>query len=470
MHSFHSQEVSLEDPFVMEIGGLIASGELETAIGRLEGARFYSRGEVMRIRFFLALQLFLANAAVGQLPYFLDTGEFQVNTYTTDSQRGGEVSHGPDGSFVVIWSSRIQDGSSGDSVMAQRYDSNGDPSDGEFQVNTYTTGYQWNPAVSHASNGDFAVVWDSRPMSFVHRSVRGQLFDSAGDPLGGEFLAEEIVDSQELPDVSHGPDGTFVVVWDTDNQDPSSTGVRGRRFDPLGVPVGDAFLINTYTTSKQGISTIDHSSDGSYAVAWVSFDQDGSGASVQGQRFDPLGQPQGEEFQVNETTVSSQYGPGISFGPDGGFVVAWHSWGQDGDGWSVQGRRYDSSGDPITGEFQVNTFTTGSQYFAGVSHGPDGSFVVAWMSYEQDGSSSSVQARRYDRHGDSAGGEFQVNTYTTAYQKLPHLSHGPDGSFVVAWVSWMQDGSGTGVFAKRYVSLQIFADGFESGDTLAWSQ
>ncbi len=81
----------------------------------------------MRVKHFFMLQLFLANAVICQPPGFLDSGEFQVNTYTTEQQRRPVVSHAPDGSFVVVWSSRIQDGGGGDSVQAQRFDSNGDP-------------------------------------------------------------------------------------------------------------------------------------------------------------------------------------------------------------------------------------------------------------------------------------------------------------------------------------------------------
>lgn len=42
------------------------------------------------------------------------------------------------------------------------------------------------------------------------------------------------------------------------------------------------------------------------------------------------------------------------------------------------------------------------------------------------------------------------------------------GDFVVVWTSRDQDGSDGGVFGQRY-GATLFEDGFESGDTSAWS-
>ena len=69
-----------------------------------------------------------------------------------------------------------------------------------------------------------------------------------------------------------------------------------------------------------------------------------------------------------------------------------------------------------TGEFQVNTYTTSHQIESAVTALADGGFVVAWSSNAQDGSGYGVYARRYDTLG-NAGNEFQVNTTTTSSQQ-----------------------------------------------------
>jgi len=61
------------------------------------------------------------------------------------------------------------------------------------------------------------------------------------------------------------------------------------------------------------------------------------------------------------------------------FVITWNSAGQDyGNTWGVSGQRYDSSGSPIGGEFQVNTTISSDQVNASVAMDDQGDYVVVW--------------------------------------------------------------------------------------------
>src|SRR5438034_10351403 len=48
------------------------------------------------------------------------------------------------------------------------------------------------------------------------------------------------------------------------------------------------------------------------------------------------------------------------------------------------------------------------------------------------------------------GSEFRVNTYTTSYQEHPSIARNASGEFIVVWQSFGHDGSGFGIFGKRY--------------------
>jgi hypothetical protein len=100
----------------------------------------------------------------------------------------------------------------------------------------------------------------------------------------------------------------------------------------------------------------------------------------------------------------------------------------------------------------VNTHTTSFQGFPSVVSDSDGNFVVAWTSYSQDGSKSGVFAQRYANTGEPLGVEFQVNTYTTSRQRTGSVAADSAGNFVVVWTCDDQDGNGRGVFAQRYAS------------------
>ena len=111
------------------------------------------------------------------------------------------------------------------------------------------------------------------------------------------------------------------------------------------------------------------------------------------------------------------------------------------------------------GEFQVNQYTTSSQALPTISHDSSGGFVVAWQSFEQDGSNYGVFGRRFDSSGSALEAEFQVNQYTTSYQGEPTISHDSSGGFTVVWDTSGQDGSGYGVFGRRIPAFIVIAAG-----------
>ncbi|MBC7473306.1 MAG: hypothetical protein H7263_03370, partial [Candidatus Sericytochromatia bacterium] len=140
----------------------------------------------------------------------------EVNTNTRDDQHLPAVAINENGSFIIVWSTKGQDGD-GYGVYARRYDKNGIYSGNEFKVNTSTTGDQWIPSVAMTNNGGFVVVWESTKDRGSYNIV-GQKFDKMGNPFGTEFfINSSSKGSQEFPKISMDSVGNFVVVW-TSNQ------------------------------------------------------------------------------------------------------------------------------------------------------------------------------------------------------------------------------------------------------------
>ena len=117
--------------------------------------------------------------------------EFQVNTYTTSMQDWASVASDGAGNFVVVWRSAGQDGSSW-GVFGRAFDSTGMPTCPDFQVNTYTTSYQYRPSVAMDEAGNFVVVWESGGQDGSSIGVFGQRFfgrsPALTDPLAGDTL------------------------------------------------------------------------------------------------------------------------------------------------------------------------------------------------------------------------------------------------------------------------------------------
>jgi hypothetical protein len=199
------------------------------------------------------------------------------------------------------------------------------------------------------------------------------------------------------------------------------------------------------------------------------------GISVQAQEPEPAG----EEFQINTYATGAQREAAVAADTEGNFVVVWDSDGSDGTdthGRSIQGQLYDASGTPLGGQFQVNSYTLNNQQRPAVAVEPQGNFVVVWQSYGSGGTDTSgysTHAQRYDSSGTPVGGQFQVNSYTTGTQGYPAVAAGAPSNFMVVWDSDGSDGtdnSASSIQGQRYSSGGvIFSDGFESGDTLNWS-
>ncbi len=236
-------------------------------------------------------------------------------------------------------------------------------------------------------------------------------------------------------------DGGFVVTWSSNGQDGSGYGVYAQRYDAAGAAVGSEFQVNTTTTTNQRYSSVAPLNDGGFVVTWSSYLQDGSNYGIYAQRYDAAGAAVGSELQVNTTTSDEQQYSSVAPLNDGGFVVTWTSFGQDGSNYGVYAQRYDAAGSAAGTELQVNTYTTSNQWYSSVAPLNDGGFVVTWSSFGQDGDGYGIYAQRYDAAGAAVGTEFQVNTTTTSSQRYSSVAPLNDGGFVVTWSSLDQDGS-----------------------------
>jgi hypothetical protein len=370
-------------------------------------------------------------------------GEFQVNTYTTSHQGLPAVASDSSGNFVVVWTDRYGQDGDGSGVFAQRYDSSGNSLGSEFQATTFAYGGQggFGAAVASDSSGNFVVVWGGYGLGLYgggdYRGVFGQRWDSSGNPLGSEFQVNTYTTGYQGeygPAVASDSSGNFVVVWDSRF---GQYGVFGQRYDSGGNPQGAEFQVNTYTTATPYVYGVAMDADGDFVVVWeggpgggvafrrydsagnpqgaevqvsngerpaVAMDADGDfvvvweSNQVFGQRYDSAGTAVGGNFQVNTYTTSFADYPAVAAEADGDFVIVWTGGGQ-GDDVGVFGQRYDSAGAAVGGNFQVNTYTTSAQGTNGPAVATDssGNFVVVWESrYGQDGSSSGVFGQRFD--------------------------------------------------------------------------
>jgi hypothetical protein len=356
--------------------------------------------------------------------------EFLVNTTTSLDQAGSAVAIGGNGNFVVTWSSgdfNIPDSD----IFGQLFDSSGNPINSEFQVNTLTENRQAQSSVAMDEEGNFVVIWGRAGPTASDYGIYGQLFDTSATPVGTEFLVNTYsIGGQQLPSVDMDEQGNFVVAWTSNSQDGSGTGIFAQRFNSDGSKLGSEFQVNTHTDSDQRRPSIAIDGQGSFIIVWHSMDQDGSGYGVFGQRYDANGNTVGNEFQANSNTIDDQESPQVAMSSDGHHVVVWDNDRQDGSGSDIYGQKYDPSGNPIGNEFQINTLSEGWHLSQDVAMDAAGNFIVVWSS-EDEGRSQF--GRIYEQDGTPVGADFRINTNLVGMTQQPAVAMDSQGRFIVTW-------------------------------------
>ncbi|RXJ74006.1 hypothetical protein CS022_04970 [Veronia nyctiphanis] len=153
-------------------------------------------------------------------------------------------------------------------------------------------------------------------------------------------------------------------------------------YGPTDLKESEATVVNTHLESAQWIPTNAYFSDGSYVVAWQSYDQDGDDYGIFAQHFDAEGNKIGSEYQLNSTTEESQFGVSITVFDDDTFIASWSSYPEGaGSPDEILGQKFNKSGEAISEEIDFEV-STDSNYQPRITELLDGGYVMTWHSYE----------------------------------------------------------------------------------------
>jgi hypothetical protein len=263
------------------------------------------------------------------------------------------------------------------------------------------------------------------------------------EAIGPERRVDATASVGVHPAVAEDADGNFVVVW-TD----AAQNVQGRRFDAAGAPIGSEFRVNSDPADSGTAYRPDVASlpGGGFVVTWEDYV-----SGVFARRFAGTGTPIGTDFRVNAVATSNQLLPVVASDATGGFVVAWAA--PVGGLFTILAQRYSSVGAVLGQQLQVSTYTgAGTRTKPAVARDGPGNFVVTWEDSGQDGSGTGIYMRRYSNSGSPLTGELRVNTITAGSQRSPRIGMDPAGDFVIAYTSDVSDGSGSAVLAQGYSS------------------
>jgi hypothetical protein len=219
----------------------------------------------------------------------LPGSEFMLSESFAGGPTQPALAMNPDGSFVATWSAFLDGSNSG--IFARQFNAAGVGLAPAFAVNTYTTGRQYRSRVALTGGGAFTVVWHSDGQDGAGYGIFGRRIDATGNAVGSELQIHAFTtDAQQTPEIAADRGGGFLVIWERWGFPASPPAdFVGRSFDASGVALDPAeFIVNTYLTSNQRSGSIASDPDGRFVVVWDSLQDEGASYSIRAQRFGDL--------------------------------------------------------------------------------------------------------------------------------------------------------------------------------------
>lgn len=168
----------------------------------------------------------------------------------------------------------------------------------------------------------------------------------------------------------------------------------------------------------------------------------------------------GSEYLVNDIMTSgNQRNSCVTKLVGGGYVATWATDVGDGSGWGIYQQQYAADGAKVGTQTAVNTYTTSDQNYPVATSMPDGGWVVAWVSVgqdraPQDTTGTGVYMQRFGADGGRIAGETLVNSTTLGNQDqvaIATLRDDATGQFNGILVTWSSaDGQDRGVFQRKF--------------------
>jgi hypothetical protein len=257
---------------------------------------------------------------------------------------------------------------------------------------------------------------------------------NAFSPGGNDYpIAGELPGDQSAPRAAVNLAGGY-LVWQDNNVDGDGLGIRAERLDGNFNKTGPQFRVNSIGAFDQEKPQVGILTNGGAVFVWQGGKQGfqkiyARFLAATGTNF------AGADIRVNTYTNRFQIDPAVAVLKDGSVVVVWSSYGQDGSMQGVYGRRFTSAGVTNGAEFQINQNPLNNQRSPSVAALAGGGFVVTWISELQRNQTRGVDvyARQFTAAGVAVGGEFPVNSDADRVCANPVVVGMPDGGFAVAW-------------------------------------
>ncbi|WP_337264871.1 MULTISPECIES: Ig-like domain-containing protein [unclassified Serratia (in: enterobacteria)] len=353
-----------------------------------------------------------------------------------------------DGTFVVAWASADSANHIRMAHYGYEYDEHGQvigtvQIGSELVVNPNPSAIWTNmPSITALDDGGYLVTW--RKGSSITTMVSRQ-YDANDQPVTNEVLAGSSAITSGSVSITLA-DGRVAITYTTLGKGGDED-VMVQIYNPVTHTYSPGFIANQTLPGAQSAPSITTLANGNFVVSWdngntTGPDQDGS---VYARVYSAAGEPLGNEFIVNTFTLYAQQKPIVQANPNGGFVVVYESQADITPGAGTFGiymQFFDDNGNRVGQEMQINQIVAGTQSEPDITFLADGRLFVTWTDYQVgDGNGSSIKGRIIDLDG-TLGKEVAMNGSNQSATTL--LALADDATQGSLWMLF-DDGSASGL-------------------------
>jgi len=280
-----------------------------------------------------------------------------------DTASGSKITVLKDGRFIVTWSRIFRLNSIQHyEYYYQRFSKEGNLITPPLKIidTSFIVAEEFGTGLSIASDslGRFLICWGKKPNLNSFQSIYYQRFDSTGTKIGTVDSVNEALSDAEFPSVAMNKDGSFVIVWQDNRQEPFTTkyDIYMQRYNTAGVKIGNNVKVNDDLSAlmNRGGAQVSTDAIGNTVIAWNDPRSCGSG-----EIFYQLFSTKGNTVGANRIANSSPCGAGtnsrvVSMRHDRYFYIGWSDWFYSGRE-QFYGRKFDTLGIPIGNAYMITS-------------------------------------------------------------------------------------------------------------------
>ena len=280
----------------------------------------------------------------------------------------------------------------------------------EFLVNTHTDWWQSHPSMAALDTGGFIVTWmHDFGGGGVNQDIFARIYGADGNPVDSSDFGVAQGTEIESQQVVVGLAGNkYMIAW----KDAGGASLNDGSGSHIGAIVytgdnhlplnGPQFIANSTTANDQSQPAIALLDNGNVILSFT-HEFGASDLDVRGRLFNSNGASQGNDFAIDTNAVNEQDSAIVAL-PDAQYFVAWRDSGvageTDGSGSHIRGAIMSGTGSNLSGDFVINTSTSGNQSEVDVTVLADGRILAVWTDEGQnpgDTSGFAIRAQIFDQ-------------------------------------------------------------------------